>query len=73
MTTDEIRRRFLKTSAMALGGGALLGPAFDRLASDVPTGPIAITHGTVTGDVTMTVDLKRQDGTLRHRTVIAAV
>jgi hypothetical protein len=49
MTTDEIRRRFLKTSAMALGGGALLGPAFDRLASDVPTGPIAITHGTVTG------------------------
>lgn len=50
--TDEVRRRFLKTSALALGTGALMGTGVGPLARGGSAAPIAITHGTVTGDVT---------------------
>src|SRR5918999_3532488 len=48
------RRWFLKAGAAAVTGGALAGTPLGRVARAVPTGPIAITHGTVTGDVTAT-------------------
>jgi alkaline phosphatase D len=46
------RRQFIKAGAAALVGGALSGTTFGRVARAVSAEGIAITHGTVTGDVT---------------------
>jgi alkaline phosphatase D len=50
--TSMDRRRFMKAGAAVMVGGALAGVPFGRVAGAVAPGPLAITHGTVTGDVT---------------------